>query len=178
MRALLLAILGVLVLELWLLVWLSQHIGAWSLFGLLLIGGTLGAGLAKRRGLRVFRDWQAALASGQPPREGALEGILVLVSGMLFLLPGLISDVLGLALLFAPVRRRLAKALRPLFGVQDLMSFAAGAARPGGVVSPGRSRPARGNARWDDGARVVETEGEAVQDPHDDEDDHAPRQLH
>src|SRR5688572_32969238 len=123
MRTLLLAILLVLVLELWLLVWLSQHIGAWWLFGLLMLGGTLGTSLAKRQGLRVFRDWQAALASGQPPREGALEGMLVLVSGVLFVLPGLLSDVLGLALLFAPVRRRLAKALRPLFGVENLATL-------------------------------------------------------
>jgi len=179
MRALLLAIVGILVLELLLLVWLSQHIGALWLFGLLLIGGTLGASLAKRQGLRVFRDWQAALGSGQPPREGALEGMLVLVSGVLFVLPGVLSDVLGLALLFAPVRRRVARAVRPLFGVQDLASFAAGAAPRRSAAPAGRSRPAPGSMRWDDGPRVVETEGEAVQDPqHEDEDDNVPRQLH
>lgn len=193
MRVLLLAILVVLVLELLLLVWLSQHIGAWSLFGLLLLGGTLGASLAKRQGLRVFRDWQAALASGQAPREGALEGMLVLVSGVLFVLPGVLSDVLGVALLFAPVRRRLAKALRPRLGVQDLPGFAAGGAQarvrsapPGNPAVPypqpggpeRRARPAPGSVRWDDGPQVVDTEGEAVNDPYEDEDDGAPRQLH
>lgn len=195
MRVLLLAIIAVLVLELWLLVWLSQHIGTWALFGLLLLGGTLGASLAKRQGLRFFRDWHAALASGQPPREGALEGMLVLVSGLLFVLPGVLSDVLGIALLFAPVRRRLAKVLRPLFGVQHLESFSMGglgprkrsssaSSRPPGGFShrggaAGRARPASGRARWDDGPRIVETEGEAVNDPFDDEDDDgAPRQLH
>jgi UPF0716 protein FxsA len=194
MRALLLAIILVLVLELVLLVWLSQHVSAWTLFGLLLLGGTLGASLAKRQGLRVFRDWQAALASGQPPREGALEGMLALVSGVLFVLPGLLSDVLGIALLFAPVRRRLAKALRPLFGVENLASFVGGVAPPGRAVgptpagsgapghgrSPGRARPAQHRARWDDGHQVVDTEGEAVNEPLEDDDDGdgAPRQLH
>jgi UPF0716 protein FxsA len=193
MRALLLAILSVLVLELLLLVWLSQHIGAWTLFGLLLLGGTLGASLAKRQGLRVFRDWQAALASGQAPREGALEGMLVLVSGVLFVLPGVLSDVLGIALLFAPVRRRLATALRPRFGVQERASFAAGGAQahtrsapPGSPAPPHarpgapqrRARPAPGSVRWDDGPQVVDTEGEAVSDPYEDDDDGAPRQLH
>lgn len=192
MRALLLAILLVLVLELWLLVWLSQHIGAWSLFGLLFVSGTLGTSLAKRQGLRVFRDWQAALASGQAPREGALEGMLLLGSGALFVLPGVLSDVLGIALLFAPVRRRVAKALRPLFGAPALASFGVGGAAPRGrsVTPPGgpaasygraagptgRARPAQG-ARWADAPQVVETEGEAVADPQDDEDG-APRQLH
>ncbi len=203
MRALLLAIVLVLVLELWLLVWLSRHIGAWALLGLLLLGGTLGASLAKRQGLRVFRDWQAALSSGQPPREGALEGMLVLASGMLFVLPGVLSDVLGIALLFAPVRRRVARALRPCLSVQELSGFAGGvgqrgraapwpeqpgvppgraAVSPGlGGTSPGHARPVQGNRRWDDGPQVVETEGEAVNDePYEDDedDDGAPRQLH
>lgn len=187
MRALLLGILLLLVLELSLLVWLSQHLGGWALFGVLLLGGTLGASLAKRQGLRVFRDWQAALASGQPPREGALEGMLVLASGVLFVLPGVLSDVLGIALLFAPVRRRLAKWLRPRLGVQELASFATGGVPPRGRSAPppgsptplrGRARPTAGSARWDDGPRVVDTEGEAVNDPYEDEDDGAPRQLH
>ncbi|MEO8178230.1 MAG: FxsA family protein [Deltaproteobacteria bacterium] len=168
MRKVLLAAILLLSTELWLFLWLIRQIGWWPMVASTLLAGILGASLAKRQGRRVFREWQAALGSGRPPAIGALEGTLVVVSGALFLLPGVLSDVLGLLLLFAPVRRRVAEYLRPLLGIDSwTRGFSA-------------QRAARDSGR---GSQVLDTEGETVEADEDeemeaDEEDTGPRQLH
>jgi len=161
MRKLLLATILLVSTELWLFLWLLDRLGWWPMLGITLLGGILGVSLAKRQGRRVFRDWQAALSSGQSPAAGALEGMLVLASGALFLLPGVLTDVLGLLLLLAPVRKWLAQYLRPLLGFE---SWTRG-------LSAQRAAPGpRG------GGEVLDTEGEAV--PDGDQESAGPRQLH
>ncbi len=114
----LLGLIALLLSELALLVWLTQRIGWWVTAAIMFVGGLAGASLAKRQSRRVFRDWQAALRLGKPPAAGALDAMLVLASGALFLLPGLLSDVLGLLLLWAPVRASVAEYLRRFFEVK------------------------------------------------------------
>jgi UPF0716 protein FxsA len=160
MRKVLLAAILLLSTELWLFLWLLRHLGWWPVLGITLLGGILGASLAKRQGRRVFRAWQAALSSGQPPAEGALEGMLVFASGALFLLPGVLTDVLGLLLLFAPVRKQLAQYLRPRLGFG---SWTRGF--PAQRAAPVARR----------GGDVLDTEGEAVPD---EDEPVGPRQLH
>jgi UPF0716 protein FxsA len=159
MWKLLVALLAIALLELWTLVWLTRQLGWLPTLGLVLLGGLLGVSLARREGTRVFRDWQAALVSGRPPTASALEGMLVFVSGALFLLPGVLTDVLGLLLLLRPVRRRAARVLRRWLRLE-----VSGFAGPRAAGRPA-SRP-----------EVLDTEGEAVEDF---EDEHSgPRQLH
>jgi UPF0716 family protein affecting phage T7 exclusion len=120
-------------------------------------------GLPKRQGRGVFLEWQTALGSGQPPASGALEGMLVFASGALFLLPGVLTDVLAVLLLLSPVRKRVAQYLRALLGFdsrQAEFSIPVRRAAPG----PGRRRA------------VLDTEGEAVPDA--DEEPTGPHQLH
>jgi UPF0716 protein FxsA len=146
MWKLLLVLLVVAALELSTLVWLTDQLGGWATLGLLLLGGALGAALARRAGARVFRDWQEALASGRPPAGRALEGMLVFASGALFLLPGVWTDVLGALLLVAPVRRQAAGVLRRWLRLE--------------VFNLG-NRPGQRRAS---APQVVETQGEAVED--------------
>lgn len=161
MRRLLLATIVLLSTELWLFLWLTHQIGWWPMLGITMLGGIVGASLAKRQGRQVFRDWQTAFGSAQPPAVGALEGMLVFVSAALFVLPGVLTDVLGLVLLFAPVRQRVAQYLRPRLGLDSW---------PRGLAS---QRTAAGPVR---GREVLDTEGEAV--PEADEEPAGPRQIH
>jgi UPF0716 protein FxsA len=151
LRKLLLVSILVLLLELASLVWLTRHIGLLPTICVTMLGTLVGASLAKRQGRRVFRDWQAALASGQPPAAGALDAMMVVASGVLFALPGLLTDVLGLVLLLPPARRVGARYLRRWLGQHlDALSGAFGA------------RPAYPRAARD--VQVVDTVGEAVSD--------------
>jgi UPF0716 protein FxsA len=98
--------------ELYLLLVLGSVLGFWPTVAIVLVTGVLGATLAKREGLRVFRKWSDAIAEGRVPEEGVLGGLLVLVGGVLLVTPGVITDVTGLLLLFPPTRRFVAERLR------------------------------------------------------------------
>ncbi|HZB47637.1 MAG TPA: FxsA family protein, partial [Mycobacteriales bacterium] len=90
-------------------------VSSWLGFGwtlLLLLATTLlGGWLVRREGARAWRSFSAAVAEGRPPGRTALDGVLILLGGLLVLLPGFVSDVLGLLCLLPPTRRLLGRAL-------------------------------------------------------------------
>lgn len=81
---------------------------------LLLIVGSAVLGGVLLRVAGVATAWRARerLARGELPEQEMLEGLLIAVGGGLLLLPGFISDVIGLLCLLPPVRRLLVGALR------------------------------------------------------------------
>jgi UPF0716 protein FxsA len=100
------------VLELWLLLRIGGEIGAAPTIAMLVVTGVAGSWLAKREGRRVLQGWRRAVAEGRAPEEGILSGALVLAGGVLLVSPGVLTDVVGVALLFPPTRRLAARALR------------------------------------------------------------------
>ncbi|ADO73985.1 FxsA family protein [Stigmatella aurantiaca] len=111
-KYLLLAFIVVPFLDLYLLVGIGRHLGVLPTLALVVGMGLVGASLARREGLRVVRRWQEAMAQGRPPEEGILSGALVLLGGLLLVLPGVITDAVGLILLIPAVRRGIAARLR------------------------------------------------------------------
>src|SRR5688500_13401069 len=111
-------LLGVQLVDLLLLVLLSREFGFWQTVAALFAVGLLGSGLARREGGRVWRGFQASLAAGRPPEHGVIDGMLVLLGGVLLLLPGILSDVIGLGLFIPPVRRAIAGLLRQRFALE------------------------------------------------------------
>ena len=91
--------------ELNLLLWLSARLGFWETVAIVLTTGVVGAALAKREGLKVLQTWQSELAAGRMPEEGIVGSGLVLVGGVLLVTPGVLTDAVGLLLLFSPSRR-------------------------------------------------------------------------
>jgi UPF0716 protein FxsA len=105
-------LLGVQLLDLLLLILLSRSFGFWQTVAGLFLVGLVGSALARREGGKVWRSFQASLAERRPPEHGIIDGMLVLLGGVLLLLPGVLSDVLGLALFIPALRHALARALR------------------------------------------------------------------
>jgi len=95
-------------LELFLLIKLGQWIGALPTVGIILVTGGLGAWLAKREGLDVLRQLQQETQQGMPPAERLVEGLLVLVGGVLLITPGVVTDLTGFLLIMPWSRRWLA----------------------------------------------------------------------
>ncbi|HEX6939081.1 MAG TPA: FxsA family protein [Longimicrobiales bacterium] len=91
-------------LELAILVKLGTIVGFWPTIGVVLLTGALGSWLARRQGGQVLREIQAELRAGRMPAAHLLDGVMILIGGVLLLTPGLLSDVCGLALLFPPTR--------------------------------------------------------------------------
>ncbi|MEU6098188.1 FxsA family membrane protein [Streptomyces sp. NPDC047079] len=95
-----------LVLEIWLLALVADAAGGFTVFLLLVAGFVLGAAVVKRAGRRAFRNLSETLqgrSSESEPRSGG--NGLTMLGGLLLMLPGLISDVVGLVLLLPPVQR-------------------------------------------------------------------------
>lgn len=134
-----LALVSLPLLDLLLLVPLTASIGFFNTVGLILIGGAVGAVLLRRSWAQVMLSLSNDMATGRPPDDHVVEGGLVALGGLLLALPGLLSDVLGLLLMFGPLRR---------FLVPWLKAAAAGAAARGSlrVSFPGRSAPRHGGA--------------------------------
>src|SRR5690606_38544983 len=100
------------VLELLLLVQIGRAIGLVPTVLLVLLTGFGGAWLARAEGLRVLRGFQAELARGRIPERAAFDGVCILAGGLMLLVPGVLTDVVGLALLFPPTRRLVQTFLR------------------------------------------------------------------
>ena len=92
------------IVELAILVRLGSRIGFWPTLGLVVLTGAVGAWLAKSQGLRLVRAIQGELAAGRIPANHLLDGLLVLIGGIVLLTPGLLTDLLGIMLLFPPTR--------------------------------------------------------------------------
>lgn len=90
---------------------LSGHlIGIWFTLLLILVTGVLGLFLAKRQGLETWRKAQEQIQYGYMPGNEIIDGICILIGGVFLVLPGLISDVMGILLLL-PLTRNLLKPL-------------------------------------------------------------------
>jgi UPF0716 protein FxsA len=90
--------------ELALLVWLGSLIGFWPTMGLVIVTGVTGAMLARAAGVRVIHEIRAEVAAGRMPVNHMLDGMLILVGGVVLLTPGILSDLFGLALLLPTTR--------------------------------------------------------------------------
>ncbi len=94
--------------ELFLLLQLGSWLGPTATFLIILLTGVLGAALAKREGLGVLRELQGELQQGLPPGSRLMEGVLVVVGGLLLVTPGVFTDLTGFLLIFPWSRRWLA----------------------------------------------------------------------
>ncbi len=95
--------------ELFLLLTVGREIGVVPTVGMIILTAVIGAALAKREGLRVYTEWQRAITEMRVPDEGITSGLLVLVGGALMIAPGVLTDVVGILLMIAPVRRVVAR---------------------------------------------------------------------
>ncbi|WP_186778849.1 FxsA family membrane protein [Streptomyces salinarius] len=105
-----------LVLEIWLLVMVAGATSGFVVFLLLVAGVVLGSVVIKAAGRRAFRNLTETLnqqQSGIPPEAAARpnsEGNgLMMLGGLLLILPGLISDALGLLMLLPPVQKAVSR---------------------------------------------------------------------
>ncbi|MGH7127712.1 MAG: FxsA family protein [Planctomycetaceae bacterium] len=94
--------------ELAILIWLSDYITLFGSLALVVGTGLLGAWLARRQGLSVLRQIRAELAGGQIPAGTVVDGVLILLAAALLITPGVLTDVVAVFCL-APGGRSLVK---------------------------------------------------------------------
>lgn len=97
------------VVEITVLVIVGNAIGLLATILLLIAASVIGMWLLRREGTRTFAAFQEAVRTRRVPHREMVDGVLIAASGVLILIPGFVSDVLALALLFPPTRSLLTK---------------------------------------------------------------------
>lgn len=103
------------IIELALLIKIGQYLGTLNTILLVIITGVAGATLAKLEGLRVLSLIQTDLLNSKMPTDRLIDGVLILVGGILLLTPGVITDVIGLLLIIPVTRPIFQKPLKKKF---------------------------------------------------------------
>ncbi|USD78124.1 membrane protein FxsA [Bacillus safensis] len=89
----------------------SKIIGILPTMLLIVLTSALGAYFARKQGIEAFQKVQRDLQYGKMPGGAIVDGYCILIGGLLLLIPGFLSDLIG-ALLLIPVTR---KGIKPLF---------------------------------------------------------------
>ena len=98
-------------LELWSLIELGTQTSATSAMFWVLGASVLGIGLFRLAGRQTLEHLQQAQREGVLSQQLLMGNVSRFVAGVLLIIPGLISDVLAVAVLIAPLRMLLAKLL-------------------------------------------------------------------
>jgi UPF0716 protein FxsA len=109
MRLAIFALLTVLpLLEIALLVKFGQAFGVWLTIAEVIATAVIGVGVLQRQGITMMIRTQEAVMRGEPPVGAMLDGGMMVMAGTLLIMPGLITDALGVLLLIPALRRFLA----------------------------------------------------------------------
>jgi len=92
------------IVEIYVAIQVSHHIGVANTLALLLIFSVAGAWLAKQAGFGVIARMRSQLERGVLPGNELVDGVLVFTAGVLLLVPGFVTGIIGLVLLLPPVR--------------------------------------------------------------------------
>ncbi len=101
--------------ELAVLLILAQKTSWLFALGLFVGAGVLGAVLVRIEGIRCLHRIREELNARRMPDDALLDGVLILVAGVLLIIPGLLSDLTAILLLIPPVRRPVRRYLRYRF---------------------------------------------------------------
>ncbi len=83
-------------LEIYVLVSVGESIGGLATVLLVVITALIGSTLLKQQGWSTMKKAQHAMANGQAPAFEMMEGVVILISGVLLVTPGFITDTIGL----------------------------------------------------------------------------------
>lgn len=100
--------------ELAILVYLGTIIGALYTVLIVVATGILGAVMARHQGLAALSRIRSSIESGVMPANELFDGALILAGGLLLLTPGIITDIVGFAVLVPQTRRIIRRWIRSL----------------------------------------------------------------
>lgn len=100
--------------ELAILVYLGTIIGALYTVLIVVATGILGAVMARHQGLAALSRIRSSIESGIVPANELFDGALILAGGLLLLTPGIITDIVGFAVLVPQTRRIIRRWIRSL----------------------------------------------------------------
>ena len=104
MPLVLLALLALPLIEIAVLIMVGSSIGVFPTIALIILTGILGTILLKIQGFSVLSRIRTEMERGEAPDKSLADAAMIAIAGLFLILPGFVSDVIGLALFLPPVR--------------------------------------------------------------------------
>jgi UPF0716 protein FxsA len=98
-------------LEIFVLVKVGSFLGALPTIGLVVVTALIGSALVRSQGLQLIQQYQQRIAKGEMPGQQLVEGLMLIITGVLLVTPGFVTDFCGLMLLQPSIRANIAKSL-------------------------------------------------------------------
>jgi len=92
--------------ELWLLFELAALTNAWVAILCVVLTGFVGYWFARAQGWQAYQEIKKSFEKRKNPTNSLVDGLLILIAGVLLMTPGMITDLAGFMLL-VPISRRL-----------------------------------------------------------------------
>ena len=142
--------------EIALFVVVGDAIGLWATLAATLTAAIVGVVLIRSRGLAAVRHLRPGATMQAVPLASVVQGATMVMAGMLLLIPGFLTDLLGLSLLLPPVRRALGRVIGSRVRAASAASgFGPGFEPPGFDAAPSRGSSFGGGPIIDGEAVVV-----------------------
>ncbi len=104
--------------EIYLLIKIGSVIGALPTILMVVLTAVLGAALLRQQGLAALQRFQIAIAKEEVPATELLEGVILLIGGILLLTPGFFTDAIGFLCLLPFSRKFILGAIWSRLGVR------------------------------------------------------------
>lgn len=111
----------------------GQYIGAWKVVALIFLSAILGGALLRHQSIGVIRRIDRDIKKGQTPDAGLFDGFLIVVGAILMIIPGFVSDIVGLLLMIPFVRTLLRRYLASRIKVSSFGNYRGGFRRRRGA---------------------------------------------
>jgi UPF0716 protein FxsA len=122
--------------EIALFVTLGGMLGLWATLAIVIGTALLGVSLLRRMGLRSAERLRVEMGRMRDPLAVAGDSAVMALAGVLLILPGFLTDMLGALLLIAPLRRWLVRKIAAHFSAVSMRSDQP-ARRSDGIVIDG-----------------------------------------
>ena len=98
--------------EIYVLIKIGGHIGAFNTVLMVILTAFAGAYLAQIQGMQTMLRIRASLQQGLMPKDEMVDAVIIFVAGIVLLTPGFITDLTGLLLLLPVTRQRFKRFLK------------------------------------------------------------------
>ena len=109
MNSVLILIIGIPLLEIFLLIKVGSYIGAFNTISLIIITAFVGIFYARYEGFNTMKSGISQLMRNEIPIYEMISGAALAFAAILLILPGFATDLLGFLLIFPPTRKILVK---------------------------------------------------------------------
>ncbi len=111
------------VLEIAVFILIGGQIGIFATLGMIFLTAIIGSILLRIQGFAALGKIQQKTLMGELPGEELVNGVMIMIAGVLLLTPGFVTDSIGFLLFFPPFRKFIWLSIAPKVVINTQSSF-------------------------------------------------------